>query len=181
MKFGEIREIVDDAIYTLLGNDGFLLENDVNERSISHRLALYLEDYFPEYDVDCEYNRNVEADNERKYIRIIRRKAIELGIKIDENTVEQNIIERLVYPDIIVHLRGRNDHNLLIIEMKKTSSSISQEFDYEKLRRYTSAENENDLSYAFGAFICVGVLSNLRENMVAWFMEGQKIEQHELS
>lgn len=48
-----------EIVYTeLIKKDRYLLEVDANERSITNRLALYLKSVFPEYDVDCEYNRN---------------------------------------------------------------------------------------------------------------------------
>lgn len=37
-------------------NDAFLLTKDVSEWAVAHRLAVYLERFFPEYDIDCEYN-----------------------------------------------------------------------------------------------------------------------------
>ena len=51
-------EKVKNAYLQFLKNDGYLLENDVNERSITHKFAVYLENEFSEWDVDCEYNRN---------------------------------------------------------------------------------------------------------------------------
>ncbi len=35
--------------------DEILFRNDSSERSICHRLAMYLQIYFPDFDVDCEY------------------------------------------------------------------------------------------------------------------------------
>jgi len=52
-----IQEKLNRAIETLVEYDKFLLAADVNERSITHQLALYLEDEFADYDIDCEYNR----------------------------------------------------------------------------------------------------------------------------
>ena len=42
----------------LAENDQYLLENDLGERCIASRLAMYLQQEFPEYSVDVEYNRD---------------------------------------------------------------------------------------------------------------------------
>ena len=53
----EVLEKIKNAYRKLLKNDSCLLAVDANERSITHRFAIYLEDEFPDYNVDCEYNR----------------------------------------------------------------------------------------------------------------------------
>lgn len=54
----EIRDKIIRAYKTLLAQDAHLLIVDANERSLTHRLAMYLQAEFPDYHVDCEYNRN---------------------------------------------------------------------------------------------------------------------------
>ena len=44
-----------------------------NERSLTFRLGFYLIDLFPEYDVDCEYNKDRE-DVKRAIINVHKRK-----------------------------------------------------------------------------------------------------------
>ena len=39
-----------------------LLEKDLGERALTHRLAVALERQFPEWNVDCDYNRLGGAD-----------------------------------------------------------------------------------------------------------------------
>lgn len=46
------------ALDRLIDKDRLLFEIDVNERSITHRLALYLQGAFPGWHVDCGYNRD---------------------------------------------------------------------------------------------------------------------------
>lgn len=48
----------------LLKNDAYLLSVDTNERSITHKLAECYQDFFPEWNVDCEYNKNLLAPKE---------------------------------------------------------------------------------------------------------------------
>lgn len=116
------REIVisklEKALSKLIENDEFLLICDANERSISHRLAVYLEQEFDGWDIDCEYNRNLDSP-----------KRLNLE-SMDSESADIDV--RTVFPDIIIHQRGTNN-NLLVIEMKKTTSSVSDDFDFEKL------------------------------------------------
>lgn len=123
--WSEVETKVRNAIEHLVYRDRFLLENDVNERSISHKLAAYLQiEFGDEWDVDCEYNRNHD---------ITKRLIIPPNddkVKIDDTTA------RTVFPDIIVHRRNSDD-NLLVIEVKKGKSDLERrDFDLRKLRAF---------------------------------------------
>ena len=48
----------------LLEHDDYLLALDVNERSITHRLGMYYQFIFPEWNVDCEFNKNLSGPKE---------------------------------------------------------------------------------------------------------------------
>lgn len=52
-----MRERLERALRRLLDTDRYLLENDLSERCIAARLAMYLCELFPDRDVDVEYNR----------------------------------------------------------------------------------------------------------------------------
>lgn len=52
------------GLNTLLRLDGYLLANNLSERSITHKLAEYYQDIFHEWNVDCEYNRNLGGPKE---------------------------------------------------------------------------------------------------------------------
>ena len=43
MKFEKIKTVVKKSLEILFKNDQILLEHDVSERSITHKLAIYLE------------------------------------------------------------------------------------------------------------------------------------------
>jgi hypothetical protein len=47
-----------EALRELLERDTNLFAIDVNERTLAHRLAVYLERRLPDLHVDCEYNRH---------------------------------------------------------------------------------------------------------------------------
>ena len=58
-KTWENRELFVKILLDFLNKEKFLLENNLNERTITHKLAELLDIEFSklEYDVDCEYNR----------------------------------------------------------------------------------------------------------------------------
>lgn len=119
MDKAEIFPKFKKALQEIIENDKFLLEIDVNERCLTHRLAVYLEKLFPAYNVDCEYNR--EGFEPKK-------------IKLPVDNIQSDDIEAItVYPDICIHKRGTNE-NLVIIEAKK--QSINHSRDKKKLIAY---------------------------------------------
>ena len=92
-----LKYLIEQSLDCLYANDKDLLERKVAERDITHRFAHYFENNIAgtivaEYNVDCEYNRDG------------------YGIK--------QVNGNYVYPDFILHKRGCNDNNILIIEFK---------------------------------------------------------------
>ena len=102
-------------------------------------------------------------------IVLLKDRAQELGLLKEEDEIDKELIYRAVFPDIIVHKRGSNEHNLLIIELKKSSSRISCDYDIEKLKRYTSPDYENNLNYSFGVLVYLGVADKLGSDRIEWF------------
>lgn len=133
MEKDEISIALNGAFQKLLERDIHLLEINANERSISHRFAIYLEPYFAEWDVDCEYNRNHDD---------IKRLRLEQRIPSDDD-----LDAVTVFPDIIVHRRS-TDENLLVIEMKKSTSSEDDGYDLKKLSAF-----KKELSYKYAVFM----------------------------
>jgi hypothetical protein len=95
-----------------LREDRHLLEIHANERSMTHRVGIYLQQEFPGWNVDCEYNRQGAGGDPKQDADGSRR-----------------------FPDVIVHRRGL-DENLLVIEAKKNvegqESAVGE--DRDKLR-----------------------------------------------
>src|SRR5262245_2039023 len=118
MQFDEIKKIVDECLTELLDKDFLLFRHDVSERSITHKFAEYLQIRFPQLNVDCEYNRNVEkgefASKELIILQEMRDKEIN---KTENKTDEEFLLTVSTYPDIIIHRRTKNDENLLVIEV----------------------------------------------------------------
>jgi hypothetical protein len=92
-----------------------------------------MEPLFPEWNVDCEYNRD---HDDPKRLEIPRR-----SVSTDDTQATT------VFPDIIVHHRGTSQ-NLVVIEMKKTSSHEPDDYDLRKLCAF-----KQQLGYQFAIFI----------------------------
>ncbi len=117
-----VQRCLAEALHRLYDTDADLISLDVNERSLTHRLALYLTPLFPGWDVDCEYNRD---DAESKRIDEVEDDLR----KYEEGEVSSRDTRgRTVYPDIIVH-RRRTHENLVVVEVKKSSSRIPDKLD----------------------------------------------------
>lgn len=137
-----LADAVVHAVQTLLDRDAYLLWADVNERTIAHRLAIYVEREFVGWDVDCEYNRDGHDPKE-----------IAFGSGDDAEHGSR------VLPDVIVHRRGTAD-NYLVFELKKSNNPELDDRDFEKLRGYC-----HQLGYAHGVFVRLVVRS--QESTVA--------------
>lgn len=162
----EIREIlmvrdpgaaIAQALDTLLAQDRHLFEIDANERSLTHRFGLYLQHALRDWHVDCEYNRNRE--DPKRYLPLLHfmRRLDVLG---DVSDTEG----KTAFPDVIAHHRGTAE-NLLVMEFKKTSSRVSDDVDFEKLRAYKSYSR---LQYRFAIFIELEVSGEPGVSRAVW-------------
>jgi len=148
----EIQEKVHISLGVLFKSDSFLLEAGVHERSIAHKLAEYLQDEFPDWNVDCEYNKK---GRDNKILDGIR------------ECSEQKKTDK-IYPDIIVHIRNKNK-NLLVIEIK--TNNQNDPCDIKKLELLT--EPEHGYEYTLGLYVRFNRLNN---PVLEWFKDGQKYE-----
>ena len=114
-----IREKAETVISRFLDEESQLLINNSSEQAITHRLAVLLESEFPEWDVDCEYNRDQNTVKRLMY-------AISPNLAVEE---------RNVVPDVIVHKR-MTSNNLLVIEVKKSTNPEPDERDIAKLNAF---------------------------------------------
>lgn len=177
MENNLIKQKIEIAISALFSNDKWLLEHDLSEQSITHKLAEHLQPLFMDYNVDCEYNGNIDNhDNERKWISVLKNDLKELGLlKLKEKSEEEKeLTERAVFPDIIIHKRGSNVNNLCIIEVKKSTSSVSTKYDKIKLQAYTSAHHGNELKYQIGLLILFTTKTKKFEKNITYFFNGQE-------
>ena len=137
MRINEVKDYVERAIATVAEEDRHLLRIDVNERCIAARLAMYLREHFDGYDVDVEYNRH-GTDKKQLYDLIYNHNCPR--DRDDEG--------HTVLPDVIVHRRGVDDSNLLIIEMKKSTNHGGVENDRRRIQAF-----RKELGYKIGALV----------------------------
>ena len=52
----ELNKLV-SALREFYAHEKFLLEKDVGERALTHRLAVHIEKQFSGWEVDCDYDR----------------------------------------------------------------------------------------------------------------------------
>lgn len=131
-----MRDRLFAAYEELIERDSFLLVKDANERSITHKLAEYLQQGFPGWHVDCEYNRWASNPNNgpRKFL-----------VDLEEQVSSGDTNGTTVFPDIIVHRRGTTE-NLLVIEAKKVGGRLER--DRKKLQLFRS-----QLDYEYTALV----------------------------
>jgi len=136
-KIKSLIEGIQKQIIRVKTEDSFLFfPPRVYEGAISHKLAIYLQNIFPKYNVDVEYD---------KYGSSARKELDDF-----KNFCTNNSTDR-IRPDIIVHLRGILFGNMIALEIKDSKSSkLSKDCVNEKLKRLT------DRSGRFGYL--VGVL-----------------------
>ena len=138
VRTGEARSYLERAIARVKDNDHHLLMVDVSERCIAARLAMYLRDALPAYyDVDVEYNRH--GPDKKKLYDLID----EHNCPRDRDDEGQTVL-----PDVIVHKRGVDNSNLLIIEIKKSANQPGLERDIRRIEAFRA-----ELRYVFGALV----------------------------
>ena len=141
-------EAVVRALSELLGADHDLLGIDANERSITFRFAKYLQQHFPVWTVDCEYNRD----------GIEPKRLGHLELYSDSEDDEA----KTVFPDVIVHRRGtRSNH--LVLEFKKSTSRVDRQVDLRKLWGY-----KQQLGYEHALFVEVGTEGQAIITLLEW-------------
>jgi hypothetical protein len=116
----ELNKVV-AALKEFYAAETYLLERDLGERTLTHRLAVHVEKQFPGWQVDCNYDRLGE--------RMLR---MPHGTIISSD----DHLGKSVYPDIVVHQR-EIPNNLLAIEVRKASNHQPVEHDQHKLQGLT--------------------------------------------
>lgn len=115
--------IAQTVALTCRSSAGYLFANNLGERCIAARLTMYLQHEFPEQNVDAEYNRDGDIPKQ-------------LGLEDDcANYVDENGESRVV-PDVIVHLRGPDGPNILVLEVKKTTNPAKHNCDSARIHAF---------------------------------------------
>lgn len=130
------------ALKEFYAREAFLFEHDLGERTLTHRLAVHVERQFPDFEVDCDFDRLGPRTLNLPHGSIV---------STDDH------LGKSIYPDIVVHQRGV-PNNLIAIEVRKTSNHQPVEHDRQKLRALTDPH----IWFAYW----IGVLLTLGKNHV---------------
>jgi hypothetical protein len=133
----ELSKVV-AALREFYARETHLLEKDLGERTLTHRLAVHLEKQFPGWEVDCDYNRLGE-----RTLRLPKGSIVSTDDEIGKS----------IFPDIVVHQR-EIPNNLLAIEVRKASNHQPPEHDQHKLRGLTDPHLW--FAYRIGVFLTLG-------------------------
>lgn len=151
--------LIKKSLKKVYKNDKYLLDHAketineydyVAERSLVFRFGCYFESLirkdidFKEYHLDSEYNRN---ENYKKMM-----------------------MGHAVIPDMILHKRGNNDNNFLIVEFKGHWNKDTEN-DYSKLEYFTSSESK--YKYRIGLFI--KLTKDIKDLELKMFQNGKKV------
>lgn len=144
-----INGCIEAALDELYDKDLHLLFYMVHERTIVFRFGHYLQnkldahEAFKQYNLDFEYNRN---GRQPKRIPARSRNG--------------------AYPDLIIHRRGLNTHNLLVMEFKPYWDR-NVDNDCDKILQFV--DKNGDYKYQFGKSIIFG--KNRQSVIVKTFMQ----------
>ena len=126
------------ALGEFYARETFLFARDLGERTLTHRLAVYLEGQFAGFEVDCDYDRLGERTLHLPHGTIV---------STDDH------LGKSIYPDIVVHQRDI-PNNLLAVEVRKASNHQPPEHDQQKLRALTDPYLW--FAYGIGVYLVLG-------------------------
>ena len=154
----ELKAMIDTALQQLYDTDISLIQRHAHERSIAFRFGLYFTALVPQSSfagvgitVDFDYNRN----------------------GVNAKLMEGFNPRHGVFPDIILHQRGFNDVNILVIEFKGVWNRKLRKRaeDIRKLRGFTHPER-NDYQYGLGAFVDLN--TTYANTQITYFINGEQ-------
>lgn len=131
-----------EALKDFYKQEYLLIQFQVSERALTHKLAEHLQKRFKEYVVDCEYNK-IGKDPKRIQL-LIEQMRLSGKCNADCDTCPNN--KCVIFPDIIVHRRGEDD-NLMVIEAKTGWSRKKRSNDLKKL---TALIESDEFKYKLG-------------------------------
>ena len=148
MLADEVQRRLGVALQKFNDNDQILLRYDVHECCIAARLAMYLQAEFPQYSVDTEYSRDGGVAPKR------------LALPAQCGRKKHGVVR----PDVIVHHRGPEGLNLLVLELKKSVSAVPPQCDHNRIRAFRRV-----FGYAFGATIMCQMRVAVGISRSKWF------------
>jgi hypothetical protein len=149
----ELNKVV-AALREFYAQETWLLEHDLGERTLTHRLAVHLEKQFSGWQVDCDYDRLGERT-----------------LRLPHGTIvsTDDHLAKSIYPDIVVHQRDI-PNNLLAIEVRKATNHQPPEHDRHKLRAMTDPHLW--FAYWIGLYLVLGKKSVVSDVYVGGVIDG---------
>ena len=152
----DLKRLLIAAIRKFYRRDRALIKHNVYEVTITHRLAVYIENELRDpgdsmCHVDLEYDKDMEQ-------------AKELVPGEDGKR-----------PDIIMHTRRSNAHNQLIVELKKNTAVRDNDDDDRKLRGATDPNHH--FRFTLGAHLNF----KRRACICTWYSDGEQREKEVIS
>lgn len=151
----ELINLLHFAVNKLYQNDKDLIALGRVERACMFRIGLYLHEAlynssFADLVVDSEYNR-YESNVKKIY------------------SDEQENSDKTVWPDLILHTRGKQENNALIVECKKSDDEDGIKKDFAKLKEFTVQNGK--YAYKLGVFV------KLEKNkpIYRYFINGEEV------
>lgn len=175
MRIDNVLERLDQGINALLENESDNLRRGLGELNLSTHLANYLTPLFPDHNVDPEYNGDFDKPNDRKALAIAERRIREIGKSVKETNIYP------IIPDIIIHRRRTNDHNLVVIEVKKDIHPENhKDWDLIKLEHLTIDYLGNHYNYKLGVAIVFGTMEDAGKYSLRYFQNGREVAKGNL-
>lgn len=135
----ELKFLIESVLQKIYQEDIELILRGGMEQSLQFRFGLYLYelikniDWLKKLDIDLEYNKN--------------------GVLKKRTLRKPNGVR----PDLIIHRRGNNDENILVLEFKGWWNNYPRESDIIKLEDFVNQNGE----YKYG----IGVLVELNQDI----------------
>lgn len=166
MEKAHARKILEEALRTLTKEDLRLgsFPTDIGERPVVFRLAHYLVLHGAEADdvlrVDCDYNRHLADVKTMLYAK-------QEAVRLPSGKM---VNEKRFFPDIVLHQRQGDDHNILVCEIKRGGDRRDPEIDRRRLAHLTRLGG--GYRYKLGAFVLVEPTAT--RIVVTYFEDGRQ-------
>ncbi len=150
LEQNNLKNFLEESIKEFYDKDSLLSERKGMEQACVFRIGLYLQERLKKAKisdvvVDCEYNKN--GDHPKKTLMFLE------GVR----------------PDLLIHKRGDNTKNLLVVEFKGWWNRAKNR-DEDKLKSLTSSKDV--YHYLLGAFVRLGK-ENIQE--LEYYANGEKL------
>lgn len=150
LEQNNLKNFLEESIKEFYDKDSLLSERKGMEQACVFRIGLYLQERLKKAKisdvvVDCEYNKN--GDHPKRTVMFVE------GVR----------------PDLLIHKRGDNTKNLLVVEFKGWWNRAKNR-DEDKLKSLTSSKDV--YHYLLGAFVRLGK-ENIQE--LEYYANGEKL------